>query len=986
MAYDFSTNNFYLDSNHNLVLLDFNNSPTSGNRYIMPDGSEIPASSYTGGMADRVVRLNTAGLQLNSYSDTFKLSNGNFATTQVTYDNSSLAPWQDLVKQFILGFVGLDGLSVYRHTQTYTFTQSDGAGNSVTEHFVDGRLSDYSFDHADGTFTHQIFDQNGNLVNYGIFNGPTTLLSYIHNGDGTWTVSHNNGSPTTVPGATAIQQIANDAATRWSGGALIIDANGKVVSHDGNTIVGPLFTYVPGANGSLIGQDAAGLIGQDGAGLISERGGGLISMQAQDLINHDGASLIGHDGGSLIGQDGAGLLGDHGSEVVSNDGGSLINGFAAASFASGVTVGARFVDSVVFADTNFNGLFDRGEPWTKTDANGHYSLPGASGPLMLIEGTDAATGIAFGGTLEAPVGSSVISPLTTLATELGRQGSFDGSLVDVKTAFSLPSTVDLTKLDPVAGIQNGDATSANVYIAGVKVFDVVDLMTATLTGQGVDGATASHDVILALDTVIGNGGTLNLNDAATVASLFKSAAHSAGVDGSAIADSVASVITQTNAELDAKLHADTVGQGLLTDLAVVETNVQGTLTDALAAAGGDPASIADVAANVDGKTIVGDGAANTLPGTPGNDSISGLGGNDMIDSGIGNDIVFAGAGHDTVNGGDGNDTLVGNDDIFGSDLDILNGDAGNDTLLAQAGDTVNGGAGTDTLESVNAKPWTIDLGAASIEVMVSGFGDDHIDASTQTSGVTVFALGGNDTVIGSNFDDFLWGGVGNDTLAGNGGNDLLFGDLNTDSLSGGDGNDTLYDDSSDAHIDGGAGTDALYWAAGVSANINLAADSIEFVQTLGDNDTLNGSASTANLIIFAGAGNDTATGGSGNDFLWGEAGNDTLVGGAGNDTLVGGSGIDHLTGGAGTDNLYGNNGTGGDGAADTFIFTASWGTDFVYDFEPGTDKLDMTASGATQFSQLTITNVNGNADIDFGTNHVIVVGQAGHITAGDLLF
>jgi ELWxxDGT repeat protein len=358
--------------------------------------------------------------------------------------------------------------------------------------------------------------------------------------------------------------------------------------------------------------------------------------------------------------------------------------------------------------------------------------------------------------------------------------------------------------------------------------------------------------------------------------------------------------------------------------------------------------------------------------------------------GAGDDTLFGSGGKDVLDGGDGNDTLVGNDSgagAFLSEGNTLNGGNGNDTLIGEVSDTVNGGAGTDSLQAENANPWTIDLGATSIETMLAGFGDDHIDGSTQTAGVTVFASGGNDTVTGSGFNDFLWGGVGNDTLTGGAGNDLLFGDLGADSLTGGDGNDTLYADNSDTHIDGGAGTDALYWAAGANANINVGADAVEFVQTLGDNDTLDGSGATTDLVLFAGAGTDTVTGGSGNDFLWGEAGDDTLVGGAGDDTIVGGTGADKLTGGAGTDNLFGGNGSNtGDGAADTFVFTAGWGTDFVYGFDDGTDKLDMTASGATQFSQLTVTSSNGNADIDFGTNHIIVVGQATHIDAGDFVF
>jgi hypothetical protein len=37
----------------------------------------------------------------------------------------------------------------------------------------------------------------------------------------------------------------------------------------------------------------------------------------------------------------------------------------------------------------------------------------------------------------------------------------------------------------------------------------------------------------------------------------------------------------------------------------------------------------------------------------------------------------------------------------------------------------------------------------------------------------VFALGGNDFVFGSNFDDNLWGGVSNDFLTGGGASNMI---------------------------------------------------------------------------------------------------------------------------------------------------------------------------------------------------------------------
>jgi len=113
----------------------------------------------------------------------------------------------------------------------------------------------------------------------------------------------------------------------------------------------------------------------------------------------------------------------------------------------------------------------------------------------------------------------------------------------------------------------------------------------------------------------------------------------------------------------------------------------------------------------------------------------------------------------------------------------------------------------------------------------------------ETLGLPVRALGGNDSLVGSEDDDNFFGNLGNDTLIGLAGND---------DLRGGQGNDFL---------DGGEGNDSLFG--------NL------------DDDTLAG-----------GTGNDVLRGGKGNDVLFGEAGNDILYGDLGSDTMIGGLGAD----------------------------------------------------------------------------------------------
>ncbi|WP_203070277.1 family 16 glycosylhydrolase [Falsiroseomonas ponticola] len=88
--------------------------------------------------------------------------------------------------------------------------------------------------------------------------------------------------------------------------------------------------------------------------------------------------------------------------------------------------------------------------------------------------------------------------------------------------------------------------------------------------------------------------------------------------------------------------------------------------------------------------------------------------------------------------------------------------------------------------------------------------------------------------------------------------------------------------------------------------------------------------------------NQTLTGTAGDDALAGGAGADTITGGAGHDDLQGAAGNDRMEGGRGDDGL-----TLGSGA-DTVVFTKGDGVDWVVDFTPGTDRLELHGFTAAQ--------------------------------------
>jgi Ca2+-binding RTX toxin-like protein len=179
--------------------------------------------------------------------------------------------------------------------------------------------------------------------------------------------------------------------------------------------------------------------------------------------------------------------------------------------------------------------------------------------------------------------------------------------------------------------------------------------------------------------------------------------------------------------------------------------------------------------------------------------------------------------------------------------------------------------------------------------------------------------------------------AGHDTITTLGGNDVITGGAGNDAISAGAGDDVIrFSGTSEGFdsINGGAGTDRIE-AGAKGTKIGLT--SVTGVELI----TSNG---LANVSIFGSTAADTL------DFT-----NVTLTGiklingGAGNDTIYGSAGADVIIGAAGADTLRGN------GGADVFKYTTIAHSklaarDQILDFQPGTDKIDLSAIDASTAS------------------------------------
>jgi serralysin len=314
-----------------------------------------------------------------------------------------------------------------------------------------------------------------------------------------------------------------------------------------------------------------------------------------------------------------------------------------------------------------------------------------------------------------------------------------------------------------------------------------------------------------------------------------------------------------------------------------------TQTELINLNAGDFSNIGGLTANV--SIAIGATIENAIGGS-GIDTIIGNAASNVLEGRGGNDILEGGSGHDQLIGGAGSDTFVGGDGLDNFFIDEF------DSSFA-------GGDDADFIIVLGTVGVNIAIGGSAVEYFQgSDIGGDTVTAVGATYLATMYGLGGNDNLTGSDFGDYLLGGLGDDTLVGNGGADALHGSEGNDTLSGGDGDDVLIGlDGNDILNGGNDGDTIIGWLGADTINGDAGNDQLFGSE---DNDSMDGGAGVD--FLDGGTGNDTMHGGSEQDALHGQDGDDTMFGDDGDDVLVGYAGIDTMSGGAGGDTILGGDG------------------------------------------------------------------------------
>ncbi|QBY01426.1 hypothetical protein E2K80_12415 [Rhodophyticola sp. CCM32] len=458
--------------------------------------------------------------------------------------------------------------------------------------------------------------------------------------------------------------------------------------------------------------------------------------------------------------------------------------------------------------------------------------------------------------------------------------------------------------------------------------------------------------------------------------------------------------------------------------------------------------------NTDSNGDVVDGSGQVLAGFGGNDRIYDGSGDDTVLGGDGNDWFYAGAGADSYDGGAGSDQMwfstatsgltidmtdpavstgIAAGDTFtnigtlrGSDYDDViyladsvygYGEDGNDTIYdGGARESLYGGAGQDVFvmgAGDGQKDWINDFTRGDDLIDISAWGvSDYADltvttvATSNPDKVHVEIAYGGESLRLFNYDaadagnisasDFvlatvpatvpdLFGTASGETI------DSTFVDANGTALSqlgqviyAGDGNDNIRDGAGDDTVYGEGGRDTFYAGDGADHYDGGADKDTVRYRDIGQGLTIDMTNAAGSTGVAAGdtfAGIEKLQGTNHDDVIY-LADNVDGEGWGGDDIIHDSTNAESMNGGAG---------------ADTFVFMAGDGhRDQITGFEEGIDQIDISAWGASDISDLTITvnplsdGTHAHVDISYNGEevrlHKMSLADANNIDAGEFIF
>ncbi|RUR19521.1 tandem-95 repeat protein, partial [Legionella sp. km535] len=459
------------------------------------------------------------------------------------------------------------------------------------------------------------------------------------------------------------------------------------------------------------------------------------------------------------------------------------------------TIDGTIVGAILYLDINENNQEDAGErlgitdqyghvEWvldlTKLDVNGDGQYTLGEARAVQTGGFDIDTGLSYAINLFGPVGSSIISPLTSLLQAQLESGfDYKTANANIVAHLGLPEGTELISLNPITGSNEILAQNASVMTAAVQFAEIAAIRYSTDEGHV---SFSVFDAISKALLDLPDGVVADFTDKAFLQNIVS---H---LDlGDFVNQDVIDFMAASQRALQTSIETLTPGENALAAISEVQHLTQGSYAQTLESymKGYLPSHLlSDISVIIlaFSSSIITYEELKDF-----NNQFTDVV-NQWMNSSTGIPLVDA-EYKDTNQFVHEIDSVV-NHFISAHNLYVANPVDYQQPVAEQQVNTLtdldSGDEGVIAHE-VNTNEITNDLS--------SSMGSLELHGSTGND----FIYGGdsNDLIFGGEGDDHLYGGKGNDTIIGGSGNDIIQGGIGNDTMTGGGGNDIFVFEKAD---------------------------------------------------------------------------------------------------------------------------------------------------------------------------------------------
>ena len=216
--------------------------------------------------------------------------------------------------------------------------------------------------------------------------------------------------------------------------------------------------------------------------------------------------------------------------------------------ASRLSLASRIVDGYVadaqvFPDFDFDGVMDADEAEyavrSDTEGNVLLNIPaGRTYQLVSKGGTDINTGNEIS-TLVAAPGSAVVSPFTSMAASLGRNGVSDTN-AKMAELFGLDPTTDISTFDFVSEAKTGTSAGKEAFAKAQQLFSTLNVMSELTAADADSGFSDTVDFVA--QQLASRSSEFDLSQSSNITSLLAESDFASGETTAAITDDGKSIL------------------------------------------------------------------------------------------------------------------------------------------------------------------------------------------------------------------------------------------------------------------------------------------------------------------------------------------------------------------------------------------------------------------------------------------------------------